>query len=69
MHEYSRVELRGLLERCFGSVRMFFQWRAQDLFEMDLTAGPILRALVPVGIKDRLKRRRQLTYQSGLDFL
>jgi 2-polyprenyl-3-methyl-5-hydroxy-6-metoxy-1,4-benzoquinol methylase len=56
VREYSNEEFCELLQAHFRSVRIFFQWHYRDPFDAGWTVADVLRTLVPVNLKNRLKR-------------
>jgi SAM-dependent methyltransferase len=57
LHEYSLSEFRALLDEHFESVQLFFQWRYPYPLDSRLTIAAVLRAVVPVSVKQRLRRK------------
>jgi SAM-dependent methyltransferase len=58
--EFTLDEFRALLGQHFIVVQTFFQWKAGDPYDVAWSPRQFARALVPVGLKSRLRRHAPL---------
>lgn len=58
LREWTRREFETALGRHFSDVRMYFQWDHPDPLDLDRRPATLARAVLPVGLKRWVGRRR-----------